>query len=91
VVSTNYLKSIGHPAASAPVKNKSVHRIACGSPVSISKTETASNGKLGAAKPGTEKTYQNRAVNPGSGAKGHGGSISKAATIRDPLQKGGRK
>jgi hypothetical protein len=48
LVSTNYLKSIGHPAAKAPIKAKSIVK-GGGKPVSISKKEVASNGKLGLA------------------------------------------
>jgi hypothetical protein len=48
MVSTNYLKSIGHPAAKSPIKAKSIAK-GGGKPVVISKKEVASNGKLGSA------------------------------------------
>jgi hypothetical protein len=89
MVSNAFARSLGY-GGSAKIQAKSItNGGGCCDPAS--KASKASNGNLGAAKPIHKATYQNKAVSPGSGAKGNGGSISKAATTRDPLQTGGSR
>ena len=89
MVSNAFARSLGYGGSSA-IKAKSITN-GGGCCVNIPAASKASNGNLGAAKPIHKATYQNKAVSPGSGAKGNGGSISKAATTRDPLQTGGSR
>jgi hypothetical protein len=85
MVSNMFAKSLGY-GGSAKVKTTSSIQAGGGNSDPASKASKASNGDLCAAKPIHKKTYQNRAVTPGSDAKGHGGSVSKAKTIADPQE-----
>jgi hypothetical protein len=78
MVSNAFARSLGYGGSSA-IKAKSItNGGGCCDPAS--KASKASNGNLGAAKPIHKPTYKN-----------NGGSISKAATTRDPLQTGGSR
>lgn len=89
MVSNLFAKSLGY-GGSAKIRAKSIiNGGGCCDPAS--KASKASNGDLGAAKPIHKTTYQNRPVTPGAAAKGHGGSVDKKATTKDPLQKGGSR
>jgi hypothetical protein len=87
MVSNTFAKSLGYGGSGA-IKARSTQD---GGGTSRKPADNKSNGDLCAVKPGTAKTYQNRAVTPGTGAKGHGGSVDKKATTKDPLQKGGSR
>jgi hypothetical protein len=89
VVSNAFAKSIGL-GGSAAIKAKSITN-GGGCCVPASKASKASNGNLGATPVPAKKTLQNSVVSPGSGAKGHGGSVDKKATTKDPLQTGGSR
>ena len=86
MVSNTFAKSIGL-GGSARIKGKSISN---GGGCHCKPDHSGDQGSLKAARPGTERTYHHRPVNPGSGAKGNGGSIQKSPTVRDPLQKGGK-
>jgi hypothetical protein len=89
MVSNAFARSLGYGGSSA-IKAKSItNGGGCCDPAS--KASKASNGSLGAATVPHKKTLQNSAVTPGSGAKGHGGSVDKKATTKDTLQTGGSK
>ena len=91
MVSTGYFnRSLGY-GGSNPVKTKSSIQAGGGNPDPASKASKASNGSLCAASNPHKATYQNKVVTPGSGAKGHGGSVDKKATTKDPQQTGGSR
>jgi hypothetical protein len=90
MVSNNLARSLGY-GGSKPVKTKSSIQAGGGNHEPASNASKASNGDLCAASNPHKATYQNKAVTPGSGAKGHGGSIDKKATNKDPQQTGGSK
>jgi hypothetical protein len=89
MVSNMFAKSLGYGGSSA-IKAKSITN-GGGKSAPASKASIASNGDLCAAKPIHKKTYQNRVVNAGTGAKGNGGGINKPSTTRDPNQVGGSR
>jgi hypothetical protein len=89
MASNAFAKSLGY-GGSAKIQAKSItNGGGCCDPAS--KASKASNGSLGAATVPHKKTLQNSAVTPGSGAKGHGGSVDKKATTKDTLQTGGSR
>jgi hypothetical protein len=90
MVSNAFARSLGY-GGSKPVKTKSSIQAGGGCCEPASKASKASNGSLGAATVPHKKTLQNSAVTPGSGAKGHGGSVDKKATTKDTLQTGGSR
>src|SRR5271169_4497793 len=86
MVSTGYFnRSLGY-GGSKPVKTKSSIQAGGGCCEPASAASKKSNGDLCAATVPHKKTLQNSAVTPGSGAKGHGGNVSKAKTIADPQE-----
>jgi hypothetical protein len=90
MVSNNLARSLGY-GGSKPVKTNSSIQAGGGNPDPATKASKTSNGALCAASNPHRATPQNKVVTPGSGAKGHSGSVSKAATIRDPQQTGGSR
>jgi hypothetical protein len=90
MVSNNLARSLGY-GGSKPVKTKSSIQAGGGNHDPASKASKTSNGDLCAAKNPHRATPQNKVVTPGSGAKGHGGSVDKKATTKDSLQKGGSR
>ena len=92
MVSNNLARSLGY-GDSKPVKTKSSIQAGAGysgTPLRRPRRRP-SNGDLCAASNPHRATPQNKVVTPGSGAKGHGGSVDKKATTKDPQQTGGSR
>jgi hypothetical protein len=87
VVSNAFAKSIGLGGSKA-IRAKSITQ---GAGCRYAPDHSGDQNDAKVSMPNQRRGFQERVVNPGSGAKGSGGSINKAPTIRDPLQKGGKR
>lgn len=87
MVSNTFAKSLGY-GGSAKIQAKSITN---GGGCYYKPDHSGDQNDAKATMPNQRRGFQERVVNPGSGAKGNGGSINKAPTIRDPLQKGAKR
>jgi hypothetical protein len=87
VVSNAFAKSIGLGGSKA-IRAKSITQ---GAGCRYAPDHSGDQNDAKVSMPNQRRGFQERAVNTGSGAKGHGGNVDKRATTKDPLQKGGSR
>ena len=87
MISNAFAKSIGLGGSKAIKANSITQGAGC----RYAPDHSGDQDEAKVSMPNQRRGFQERAVNSGSGAKGNGGSIDKAPTIRDPLRKGGKR